>query len=92
MSLIHLFSNIVIDDSVAYIQGMSMGKKAEGAEISWEEVAVGLGHLLITLNFLVVKYAYEYKLIEKIRFNGMHSEITLKNKKKRLYLLYPKES
>jgi hypothetical protein len=48
MSLIHLFSNIVIDDSVAYIQGMPMGKKAEGTEISWEEVAVGLGHLLIS--------------------------------------------
>lgn len=90
MSMIHLFTNIVIDDNVAYIQGMPMGKKAEGIEISWEEVAVGLGHLLITLNFLVVKYGYEFKFIEKIRFNGMYSEIALKYKKKRLQLLYPK--
>ena len=35
MSLIHLFTNIVIDDNVAYIQGMPMGKKSEGTDISW---------------------------------------------------------
>jgi hypothetical protein len=30
----------------------------------WEEVAVGLGHLLIGLNLLVLKYSYEYKRIQ----------------------------
>jgi hypothetical protein len=37
---------------------MAMGKRAEGIDISWEEVAIGLGHLLITLNLLAMKYTY----------------------------------
>ena len=40
-----------------------MGKRSEGVDINWEEVAVGLGHLLVSLNFLVMKYNYEYKII-----------------------------
>ena len=88
--MLHLFTDIVIDDSVAFVQGMAMGKKAEGVDISWEEVAVGLGHLLFSLNFLAIKYSYDYKLIEKIKFCGMNSEISLRSRKKKLYLLYPK--
>ena len=81
-----MFTDIVIDDNVALIQGMAMGKRSEGVDISWEEVAVGLGHLLITLNFLSMKYNYEYKLIEEIKLKGSSSEIILKNSKKRLFL------
>ena len=64
MSIIHMFSDIVVEDNVAFVQGMAMGKRAEGIDISWEEVSVGLAHLLITLNFLAMKYTYPYKLIE----------------------------
>lgn len=86
MSVLHLFTDIVIDDNVALIQGMAMGKRSEGVDISWEEVAIGLGHLLLTLNILALKYTYDYRLIETIKFKGIQSEITLKNKKKRLYV------
>jgi len=90
ISLVHLFTDILVEDSVAFVQGMAMGKRAEGVEINWEEVAVGLGHLLVSLNFLVMKYNYDYKLIESIKFNGMLSEIILKQRKKKLYLYYSK--
>lgn len=90
LSVIHLFSDIVIDDNVALVQGMAMGKRAEGVDISWEEVAIGLGHLLITLNLLAMKYTYQYKLIEEIKFKGMLSEVILRKKKKRLCVLNSK--
>lgn len=86
MSVLHLFTDIVIDDNVALVQGMAMGKKSEGVDVSWEEVAVGLGHLLLALNILTMKYTYDYRLIENIKFKGIQSEITLKSKKKRLFV------
>lgn len=58
MSVVHMFTNIVIDDNIALVQGMAMGKRSDGSDISWEEIAIGLGHLLITLNFLMQKYSY----------------------------------
>ena len=54
-------------------------------------MAIGLGHLLMAVNFLVMKYNYEYKLIDSIKFEGMKSEIVLKNRRKKLYLIYHKE-
>ena len=35
MSVIHIFTDIVIEDSVGFVQGMAMGKKTEGVDISW---------------------------------------------------------
>lgn len=78
MSVLHVFVDIKVDDSLAYIQGMAMGKKGENVEISWEEVSIGLGHLLIGLNFLVLKYSYDFKKIEAVRTKGYTTHITLK--------------
>jgi hypothetical protein len=36
MSVLHLFLDIKVDDNCAYIQGMSMGKRSESTDISWE--------------------------------------------------------
>lgn len=35
VSVLHLFTDIVIDDNVALVQGMAMGKRSEGVDISW---------------------------------------------------------
>ncbi len=90
--MIHKFIDIKVDDTLAYIQGMAMGRKAESSDISWEEVAIGLGHLLIAFNFLVIKYGYEYKKIEAIKFKGMQSELMLFGKKKAYGLINSKET
>ncbi len=45
MGVLHMFTNIVIEDGVGFVQDLAMGKKGEGMEINWEEIAVGLGHL-----------------------------------------------
>lgn len=81
-SVVHMFMDIRVDDSLALIQGMAMGRRGESAEVSWEEVAVGLGHLLIGLNLLVLKYAYEYRKIQEVKLKGAQSEVWLRNKGK----------
>ncbi len=58
ISIIHIFTDIVIDDSLALVQGMAMGRKSENSEVSWQQVAIGLSHMLITLNFLALKYTF----------------------------------
>lgn len=63
MSVLHMFLDIKVDDNLAFVQGMAMGKRGENVDISWEEVSIGLGHLLIGLNFLGTKYSYEFKKI-----------------------------
>ncbi len=92
MSIVHLFTDIVIDDNVALIQGMAIGKRSEGLDVSWEEVAVGLGHLLITLNLLAMKYSYGYRFIEEVKLRGANSEIVLKNSKKRVSVWAQREN
>lgn len=69
-----------------------MGKRSEGVDVSWEEVAVGLGHLLLAMNILGLKYTYDYRLIESIKLKGIQSEIILKKQKKRLYVWNSKEN
>lgn len=87
-----MFTNIVIEDGVGFVQDLAMGKKGEGMDIQWEEIAVGLGHLLVTFNLLAIKYTYEYRYIEEIKLKGMMSEVVLKSKKKRLGVLNHREN
>lgn len=82
MSVLHLFLDIRVDDSLGYVQGMAMGRRSEGAEVVWEEVAVGLGHLLVGLQFLALKYCYEYHRIDEIVLRGAQSEVILQGRKK----------
>lgn len=35
ISVIHLFTDIVIDDNLALVQGMAMGRKTENSDVSW---------------------------------------------------------
>lgn len=47
-----------------------MGKRNETADISWEEVNAGLGHLYLSFNFLISNYNYEMRIIQDIRLKG----------------------
>ena len=82
-----MFADIKVDDNIAYIQGMAMGKRIESAEVSWEEVAVGLGHLLITLNLLVLKYSYEYRCISNVKLLGPQTELQVRGRKHKYSLV-----
>ena len=90
--MVHMFAEIIVDDNLAYVQGMAMGKRGDSAEVNWEEVAVGLGHLLITINLLVMKYRHEYRKIASIQLLGSQSEIHLKGKKRSYFVLNTRES
>jgi hypothetical protein len=37
---------------------MAVGKKSENVDISWEEVSIAIGHLLLAFNILALKYSY----------------------------------
>ena len=87
-----MFAEIRVDDNLGFVQGMAMGKRGESAEVNWEEVAVGLGHLLITINLLVLKYKHQYRKIASIQLLGHQSIIRLKGKNRSYFVLNSRDS
>jgi hypothetical protein len=54
-------------------------------------MAVGIGHLLIGLHFLALKYTYEYRRIEEIVLKGSQSEVMLRGRKRACVPLWSRE-
>lgn len=91
LSVLHRFLDIRIDDTLGYVQGLAMGRR-EGTEINWEEIGVGLGHLLAGLSFLATKYCYEYRKVEEVVVRGGQSEVVGRGKKRSYSVLNTRET
>ncbi|CAK85676.1 unnamed protein product (macronuclear) [Paramecium tetraurelia] len=69
---------ISVQDEVATINGLQIGKKGE-QPVDWDDISAGVGHLTLLLVYLMKKFMYTYQKIESIELNGSFSKIKIKD-------------
>ncbi|CAD8092544.1 unnamed protein product [Paramecium sonneborni] len=68
---------ISVQDEVATINGLQIGKKGE-QPVDWDDISAGVGHLTLLLVYLMKKFKYQCQKIDSVELNGSFTKIKIK--------------